>query len=267
MGEPPADPADRPPADRRPPGRRVRGASGAQGSPRLGWRQLWPAPLVALLLLVFALLQGDVPDAFADLRELVGGFIDRNGAAAALALLYVEESGVPLPVPGDVYVVYLGSAAGASTGWLVAGWLAVVAVVVAGSSNLYLVSRRWGPELIEHRLAAVIHLDPERVRRARVWFDRWGPLAIIFGRHIPGFRIPITVVAGTFRVPYRVFAPSVAVSTAVWAAFWILLGARFGHHAADILHANPWIYLVLAGVLGLVIGLFAVRVWRVERRG
>ena len=60
--------------------------------------------------------------------------------------------------PGDVYVLYLGNLAKGSAGWLVAGWLGIIAVVVAGSSNLYYVSQRWGPRLIEHPLARAFHL-------------------------------------------------------------------------------------------------------------
>jgi membrane protein DedA with SNARE-associated domain len=249
---------------RTPTGRRRDGAP-VQPDSGWRWRSLWPALVVGAILLAIAVLEGDVPEEFADLRAFVGGFLDRYGAVAALGLLYVEESGVPLPVPGDVYIVYLGSVAGGSPSGWVAAWLAIIAVVVGGASNLYLASRRWGPRLLSHRFASVLHLDPERVERARVWFDRWGPLAIIFGRHIPGFRIPITVVAGTFGVPYRQFAPSVAVSTAIWAAFWLVLGARFGRGATDLLKANPWIYVVAVAAVVLVLAAIIVRLWRSDR--
>jgi membrane protein DedA with SNARE-associated domain len=219
---------------------------------------------VAVLLLVLAVLEGDIPEQFADLRALVRGFVRDHGAAAALALLYAEESGVPLPVPGDVYIIYLGNLAAGSVTALLAAWLGIIAVVVAGASNLYLVSRRWGPRLIRHRLASLLHLDPQRLAQAQGWFDRWGPLAIIFGRHIPGFRIPITVVAGAFGVRYRYFAPSVAVSTAIWAAFWLVLGARFGHLVAALLGRNPWIYLVLAAGVTLLVAVLLVRLWRAD---
>src|SRR5204862_76528 len=58
----------------------------------------------------------------------------------------------------------------------------------------------------------------ERLAKAEVWFKRYGVLAIIFGRHIPGFRIPITVACGAFRIPYPVFAPSPAASISISAA-------------------------------------------------
>jgi hypothetical protein len=47
---------------------------------------------------------------------------------------------------------------------LVATWLGIIAVVVAGSSNLYWISRRWGPTLLGKPLAArLLHLDERRL--------------------------------------------------------------------------------------------------------
>src|SRR5712692_1588523 len=46
---------------------------------------------------------------------------------------------------------------------------------------------------------------PRRLERAERWFERYGVLAIIFSRHIPGFRVPITVAAGVFKIRYQVF--------------------------------------------------------------
>ena len=35
-------------------------------------------------------------------------FLRQHGPLAAVGLLYLEESGVPMPVPGDFFVMYLG---------------------------------------------------------------------------------------------------------------------------------------------------------------
>ena len=91
-----------------------------------------------------------------------------------------------------------------------------------------------------------------------------GALAIIFGRHVPGFRIPVTVLAATTGVPYRVFAPSVAVSTAVWAAIGLWIGATFGQSIGNLLARYPWIYLVGLGLVIVVVAVALVRFWRVS---
>jgi membrane protein DedA with SNARE-associated domain len=230
--------------------------------PRRRLLALLPVLGVALVLLVLAFLEGDLPEELTDLGAFVRTALARYGAPVSLGLLYIEESGVPLPVPGDVYVAYLGHLGAGSWLRLGASWLGIIAVVVAGATNLYLVSRRWGSRLLEHRLAALLRLDPARLARVEGWFARWGALAIIFGRHLPGFRIPITVMAGVFRVPYRVFAPSVAVSTGIWAGVWLLLGARFGSTVTSLFSTPRWTSIVVAAAIGLVLAYVLVRAFR-----
>jgi membrane-associated protein len=232
-------------------------------SSRRAWRWAGVASVVAIVvaIAVFVAIEGDVGESFIDIRDWVFQVVRRFGVFGSLALLYIEESGVPLPVPGDVYVTYLGHEARDSTWHLIASWLAVIAVVVAGSTNLYLISRRWGPRLVKHRLGRALHLDEHRLQVAHQWFQRWGVLAMIFGRHVPGFRVPLTVVAATVGFPYRLFAPSVAVSTAIWAGVFIILGDRFGRGIATFLSSHAWVYaigtLIVVGVVVYVaIGVF-----------
>lgn len=212
---------------------------------------LLPA-LVAVAIVVVVLLESDF---WTDLVH-VARVVRRLTVAGSFVGLYLEESGVPLPVSGDVFVAYLGHHLAGSAGRLVLVWLGLVATVVAGSTNLYFISRRWGRQLVEGRLGLLLHVTPARLAAAERWFGRWGALTIIFGRHVFGFRVPVTVAAGLFRVPYHVFAISVAVSTAIWAAVWLWLGVEFGRQIAVFLAGHRWAYSVL--LLGLAIGVGAV---------
>jgi membrane protein DedA with SNARE-associated domain len=222
-----------------------------------------PPLALALALAVFgmSLFGGHVLEAGGALGQLLRSFIGRFGPAASLVLLYLEESGIALPVPGDVYVAYLGHIAGSPIRW-VAAWIGVVLAVIGGASNLYLVSRRWGRKLTYGRLGAAVHLTPHRLETAERWFARWGPLAIIFGRHIPGFRIPITVGVGIFRVPYRTFLACVAVSTGIWAAIWLWLGAHFGARIGHFMGVHRWTYALIALVILAIVASALVRVVR-----
>jgi membrane protein DedA with SNARE-associated domain len=236
-------------------------ASGGGGARR--WLVGLAVLAVAALLALVAALEGDLPSDFAN---FVAALVAWYGAPVSLALLYVEESGIPLPVPGDVFVVYLGTVASGSVGRLIGAWLAIIVVVVAGSTNLYLVSRRWARRLVTGPGVRVLHLDPDRLARVEGWLARWGVLAIVFGRHVPGCRIPITVIAGTFGVRYRVFAPSVAVSTAIWAGIWLWLAFRFGPHVARVLSTHRWLYLAVAAAVVAVLAVVVVRGWRSSGR-
>jgi membrane protein DedA with SNARE-associated domain len=221
----------------------------------------WPvgvllAAVVAVAL--FAILEGDLPEAFGDGAHLVGFLLRRFGLAAAFVLLYLEESGVPMPMPGDVFVMYAGHHSAQSLLTLLAAWLGLIAVVVLGASNLYFISRRWGRSIVEHRFANLLHLTPTRIDQAERWFDRWGVWTLVLGRHIPGLRVPLTVAAGIFRVRYPVFIASVAISTAVWAGFFLTLGAVFGGRISHLLSVHREGYVILPAAIVITFFVYLV---------
>ena len=222
-------------------------------------RRRWTAGVfiaAIVALLVFAILEGDLPELVRDGAFFVGHLLRQFGMAAAFGLLYLEESGVPMPMPGDVFVMYIGHHAGQGLLTWLAAWLGLIAVVVLGASNLYWISQRWGRSIVEHRLAKVLHLTPTRIDRAERWFSRYGVWTLVFGRHIPGLRVPLTVAAGIFRVPYRVFIASVAISTAVWAGFFMMLGAVFGGRIGHLLQLHREGYVILPAVIVLTFGVY-----------
>ena len=179
----------------------------------------------------------------------IRGFLRQHGQAGAIALLYVEESGVPMPVPGDAFVFYVGHRLSPDPiAWVVA-WLGFVAAVVLGSTNLYLIARRWGWHLARGRPGRIFHLTPTRLARAERWFQRWGFWALLVGRHVPGMRVPLTLAAGTFEFPYRTFVLSVGLSAATWAAIFLVLGAQIG----DDLQAMVEVHQGLGAVLLVVV--------------
>ena len=234
-----------------------RTADSGEGRRSLPVRRLLLAALIVLL--VTLAIFGDLDEAVGDLPRLALAWVRHNGLWGAVLALYVEESGVPVLLPGDVFIVYLGRHLGSPAGWVTA-WLAIILAVVMGSTNLYWISRRWGRDLLSSRLGRLVHVTPGRMQRAERWFQRYGVWALIFGRHVPGLRVPITICAGTLRVRYPVFALSVAVSTAMWAGVFLFVGVRFGREFEGFMRAHRLGSTALLVTLGLLaIGYLAHR--------
>jgi membrane protein DedA with SNARE-associated domain len=231
------------------------GAVAARSSTARTLRIALIALLAAAAIVASAILQGDVPDVITAVFLSLRGLFRHYSYMASYGLLYIEESGIPLPAPGDVFVMYVGAHVPRSVmSWLIA-WLGLIGVVVLGATNLFYISRRFGRRLAHGRFAHVVHLSPERLARAERWFLRYGVVAIIFGRHIPGFRIPITVAAGVFKVKYWVFAASVAVSTAIWAGVMIIVGINFGGRMEAFLRLHSQTYWLWAAVVLVLIAI------------
>jgi len=140
------------------------------------------------------------------------------------ALIFVEELGVPLPLPGDVVVAYAGSQVHRTLLDALAIIGTVALAVTLGSSLLYLVARHYGPAVLT-RFGPFLHLNPARVARMERWFAKRGAAAIVLGRLIPGLRIPTTIMAGVSRVPYRTFLPGTLFAAVIWSALYYYAGA------------------------------------------
>lgn len=173
---------------------------------------------------------------------------------------YLEESGVPTPVPAEVSIAYLGHRASRKAGLLVVAWLGLTGTVVLGALNLFAVSRRWGRRLVAGPLGETLGLTHERLARAERWFGAWGPLAIVISRYLPGPRFPMTVVCGTLGVSYRAFCISSALSASVWVACFLVLGIGFGDLAGSLLAAHPWAGLILPLPAAIALGAYLFRV-------
>jgi membrane protein DedA with SNARE-associated domain len=169
----------------------------------------------------------------------------RVGAEIAVAGIYLEESGLPMPVPSELSLGYLGQRLGNNPLALFATWLGLTALIVLGSTNLFVASRKLGPRLISGRIGTALHLTPSRVTRAQSWIRRWGPLAIGVSRYIPGLRWAMAVACGTLGVGYRTFWFSTAVSAAIWAGVMLTLGVTVGNVVGHAIITHAWIGLLL----------------------
>jgi membrane protein DedA with SNARE-associated domain len=164
-----------------------------------------------------------------DLAHAVSGLVDHYGLVALFLLLLIEEAGVWLPLPGDLLVVYLGYKISRSPHPLLGAipvLLTVTVAAVGGSTALYLIVRRF--RWLLHRFGPFIKLDESRLKRMEGWLQRYGFMAIIVGRLLPGLRIATTIVASTFGISLYVFMPAVALSGLIWTSIYLIAGATAG---------------------------------------
>jgi membrane protein DedA with SNARE-associated domain len=180
---------------------------------------------------------------------------------ALFGLLAIEESGIPIPVPGDVVMMYAGYQVrlGALI-WYQALLCGVLATLV-GSCVLYHVGRHGGRPLLQ-RYGRYLHLSADRQAQIERWLQRYGGLAVFVGRLIPGMRCGSSFVAGTFGVRYPTFVVATAASAVVWWGLFLYLGSQVGRWVAPMFQRHPQTVLIFLGfvVLTSVIPLY-VR-WR-----
>lgn len=200
-----------------------------------------------------------------DLAHLLEQFLTDYGYLAIFVLMFVEEAGLPLPLPNEVALMYVGYLS--YQGKLDANLAALVATIGAagGSALLYTIARRGGRRLI-HRFGKFIHVTDERLNQAENAVARWGSISIPIARLTPGLRIATTIVSGVLRVSYRVVIVSVVGVSLVWSYFWVylgrLLGDRWEEGARAFERAGRW---GLAGIIVVVAIVLLIR-WVLQRR-
>jgi membrane protein DedA with SNARE-associated domain len=164
--------------------------------------------------------------------------ISMHQGTAILAVIALEEIGVPLPLPGDVFIAYAGHLVVRHRISLVSAFVSIVLGSIIGASVLYWLARRYGQPFVT-RYGPYMHIKPARLEKVERGFVRWGPLMIIVGRQVPGFRMVISVFSGLFGVSYPVFVSSVALAAAMWAAMFLALGIRLDRHIGPYLTITP----------------------------
>ena len=190
------------------------------------------------------------PDWFWPATRAVGHFVRNHQALGLFLVIFAEELGIPLPAPGDAAITYGGYLTTTGAMSYPAAFLAVVAGATTGSLCLYSLSRRFGhPFLV--RFGPYVGLTTERLEGAERAFRRWGPWAVILGRHVPGMRIVLSAFAGVFELPRRVFVPCVFVSSLAWAAIFLEVGRVLGRNSRYLFrvvpaHLVPLVFVALA---------------------
>ena len=194
-------------------------------------------------------------------RLSLSSFLDQHGMLAGFIVILIEETGVPVPVPGDFLMMGVGIHARQGRVEL---WQALVIMEFAtliGASILYVVSARAGRDLV-YRYGRYIHLTPARLDKAERWLTRHGAVAIVAGRLTPGLRMATVIASGVFGVALWQFLPSLALGAFLYILAYTLLGYFAG---PPILRALEGVHLPF-GMLGSLVALVAAVVWVARAR-
>jgi membrane protein DedA with SNARE-associated domain len=184
---------------------------------------------------------------------------------AVAVILFVEEVGIPLPVPGDLIMLLAGVQVSRGTQSLWAVLAVEEAATLAGAMLLFVVSRRLGRALVA-RFGRYIGFGPERLAQVEERVRRRAGLAVVAGRLMPGLRIVTVVAAGVVAIPTAAFFPALAVG-----AFLYLLGyTMIGYFAGPpVLSLFARVAVPVTGILalaGLVVIVLLMRKYRHAER-
>lgn len=186
--------------------------------------------------------------------------------AGLFLVILAEEGGLPLPLPGDLFIAAMGFLAFSGQAAFAPTAAVVTFATVLGASFLYTVARHAGRPLLV-RVARRFGYTDAREARLEGWLARRGAVAVVVGRLVPGLRIVMTVVAGALRLGRPTFVVGTFVAGLVWSTLYFGIGwalaAGYGRVAE---HAPPEALWAAAGAALLAIAAVALLVRARARR-
>jgi membrane protein DedA with SNARE-associated domain len=198
--------------------------------------------------------------------EWVTDLVAAGGWLGVLGLMFLEN--LFPPIPSEVIMPLAGFAAARGQ---MSFTLAVIAGIVGtllGNAFWYELSRAIGSARIRPLFARYgrwFAVDDKDFDKAETTLRRYGPIALFFGRLLPGIRTLISIPAGLAQIPRLVFYVWTALGSAVWILFLTSAGYWMEDHYDKVEGwLGPLSYVVVAGILGT----YAWHIWstRVRKR-
>jgi membrane protein DedA with SNARE-associated domain len=155
--------------------------------------------------------------------------VDTLGYPSAGLGILIESTGIPFP--GETLLLLAAA-------WAAASHHSIALVIIFGflgatlGADLgYFLGYRGGRPFIE-RFGSTLHIKPEQLARAELFFARHGDKAIVGARFILGLRTWASMLAGMARMPFWRFQVFSAIGGLLWAIVIGLAGYFLGSNLA-----------------------------------
>ncbi|WP_034262277.1 DedA family protein [Actinospica robiniae] len=188
-------------------------------------------------------------------------FIAHYGYLAVFVLMLAESACIP--IPSELIMLFGGALA---SGAVAGGHLNLIGVIIAGvvgnvaGSYLAYYAGSYGGQAALRRWGRRIRLREHDLDRATVWFEKYGPAAVGFGRCLPVIRTFISLPAGIARMNPLRFGVYTVVGCIPWTAAlgWAgyAVGSRWDSIANDFHGPTYAIAAVVCAAAAIGIALF-----------
>jgi membrane protein DedA with SNARE-associated domain len=184
--------------------------------------------------------------------------------AGIVALLLVKESGVPIPVPGDLVVIGTGAALAADP---FGGLLALGSILLAGyaGGTLQFALVRGAVRRPFLRLLARLGVGEARIESLAARLRRSGARGVAVSRMTPGVRVGSIAASAIAGIPLSTFVRGLVAGNTVFVAGHFGLGFALGASAGAIIGQASSLALVTLAVVAALAAVGAVG-WLLIRR-
>lgn len=189
--------------------------------------------------------------------DWITDWVVAGGYVGVFALMFLEN--LFPPIPSELIMPFAGFAAARGDLSLTGVVLAGVAGTVVGNAVWFEGARLIGTartKALSARFGRYAGVTLEDLDRAETTLRRWGPMAVFFGRMMPGIRTLISIPAGLIEMRRLVFYAWTTAGTFLWVGGLALLGyiLEEGYRQIeDYMPSGTMVVLVIAGVMSVLL--------------
>jgi membrane protein DedA with SNARE-associated domain len=202
------------------------------------------------------------------IRVLIESIILTMGYPGIAIVMFAEN--IFTPIPSELVMPFAGFLVADGKMSMVWALASATVGVLAGALVIYYVGL-WADERVirafVRRWGKFFFVSEDDIDRSMAFFDKHGPLVVLFGRLIPIIRSLISLPAGMNRMPLPTFLLFTTVGSLVWNLILGYAGYVLGENWATILDITDRyekVWLILMAVV--VLGFFAKRVYDTQRK-
>jgi len=176
--------------------------------------------------------------------------------------------GLGFPLPEDIPLIATGYLIWEGTMEWVPSLIVTMSGVLIGDSILFWIGKNAGKSLLKSNRIQTL-FKPERIRRTKAYFRKYGAKIIFFARFVAGFRAVAFFMAGAMKVKYHRFILLDGLAALLSVPLWILLGYGFGHWFGDeltkIFKSMKEVKMGVTLLIVLALLVFSVQIYRKYR--
>jgi membrane protein DedA with SNARE-associated domain len=159
--------------------------------------------------------------------EEVVYFITRYGYVAIFILVFLQEIGMPNPIPNELVLMFSGYLSFKGLLYLPSVILTVISADFIGTNILYVIFYNTGTYIML-RKPKWVPLSATTIDRLTRKISEGGQLSIFIFRVTPFTRGYTSVITGLLHIKPRIFLPIALISATTWATIYVLIGYIIG---------------------------------------
>jgi len=179
-------------------------------------------------------------------------YIVQYGYLAILAMVFLQEVGIPSPIPNEFVLLFSGYLS--YTGILKASLVILSAVVgdLMASFLLFELFYYFGIPVM-NRKPKWLPISEKKLEKLKLRMESNGPFGMYIGRVTPFIKGYVSVLCGILRVPQKKYGIILVSTSVVWAMVYVVSGYLAGPYFKKLALMNELYFFLFPALLMLVV--------------